>query len=112
MPPVPDTDSAWPWAFDIEALGAAAIPMSHVAYGDQVLGSAAWPARFDNTAALANGKIVVATSPRARSPGFLPSGANVCEVKMPDVHPTDICFGGADMKTAHITLQDRGQHDP
>ena len=28
---------------------------------------------------------------------------------MPDVYPTNICFGGADMKTAYITLSGSGQ---
>jgi gluconolactonase len=28
---------------------------------------------------------------------------------MPDVYPTNICFGGADMKTAYITLSGTGQ---
>jgi gluconolactonase len=30
-------------------------------------------------------------------------------VKMPDRYPTNICFGGADMRTAYITLSDTGQ---
>jgi len=29
-------------------------------------------------------------------------------VKMPDRYPTNICFGGADMRTAYITLSDTG----
>jgi gluconolactonase len=28
---------------------------------------------------------------------------------MPDVYPTNICFGGSDMKTAYITLSGSGQ---
>ena len=28
---------------------------------------------------------------------------------MPDVYPTNICFGGGDMKTAYITLSGTGQ---
>jgi gluconolactonase len=27
---------------------------------------------------------------------------------MPDRYPTNICFGGADMRTAYITLSDTG----
>jgi gluconolactonase len=33
----------------------------------------------------------------------------VRQVKMPDVYPTNICFGGRDMKTAYITLSGTGQ---
>ena len=37
---------------------------------------------------------------------------NLCEnteVKMPDVYPTNICFGGPDLKTAYVTLSGTGQ---
>jgi gluconolactonase len=30
-------------------------------------------------------------------------------VKMPDSYPTNICFGGADMRTAYVTLSDTGR---
>jgi gluconolactonase len=30
-------------------------------------------------------------------------------VAMPDTHPTKICFGGADMRTATITLSGNGE---
>ena len=33
----------------------------------------------------------------------------VRQVKMPDVYPTNICFGGADLRTAYITLSASGQ---
>ena len=38
-----------------------------------------------------------------------PDGRVVRQVKMPDVYPTNICFGGAGMKTAYITLSASGQ---
>ena len=38
-----------------------------------------------------------------------PAGDIVRAVKMPDLYPTNICFGGADMRTAYITLSDSGQ---
>jgi gluconolactonase len=38
-----------------------------------------------------------------------PGGQVVRQVKMPDVYPTNICFGGADMKTVYITLSGTGQ---
>jgi hypothetical protein len=40
---------------------------------------------------------------------FSPAGDLVREVKMPDVYPTNICFGGPDMRTAYITLSDTGR---
>ena len=58
---------------------------------------------------LANGNIAVATLTTGNITEFSPNGAIVREVKMPDTYPTNICFGGADMKTAYITLSDKGQ---
>ena len=37
-----------------------------------------------------------------------PAGEVVRAVKMPDRYPTNICFGGPDMRTAYITLSDTG----
>jgi len=107
---VADTEGAWLWAFDIEAPGVLAKPKGgHAAHSGRVIGSAAGPARFDSIAVLANGNIVVATLNTGKITEFSPAGAIVREVKMPDVYPTNICFGGADMKTAYITLSDKGQ---
>ena len=38
-----------------------------------------------------------------------PVGQVVRQVKMPDVYPTNICFGGTDLRTAYITLSAGGQ---
>ena len=57
---------------------------------------------------LANGNIGVATLTTGKITEFSPTGAIVREVKMPDTYPTNICFGGADMKTAYITLVGQG----
>jgi gluconolactonase len=31
------------------------------------------------------------------------------QVKMPEAYPTNICFGGPDLRTAYITLSGTGQ---
>jgi gluconolactonase len=38
-----------------------------------------------------------------------PDGRLVRQVKMPDIYTTNICFGGADLRTAYITLSGIGQ---
>ena len=38
-----------------------------------------------------------------------PSGQVVRQVKMPDVYPTNICFGGPGLRTAYISLSASGQ---
>jgi gluconolactonase len=40
---------------------------------------------------------------------FSPQGEVLEQVKMPDVYPTNICFGGGDLRIAYITLSDSGQ---
>jgi gluconolactonase len=65
--------------------------------------------RFDSLAVQANGDICVATLMTGHITVISPGGQVVRQVKMPDVYPTNICFGGADMKTAYITLSGAGQ---
>src|SRR6266446_2263230 len=104
---VADTESARLYAFDIEGSGMVAKPRGHAS---RVIGGApAGPARFDSLAVLANGNIAVATLTAGKITEFSPAGAIVHEVKVPDIYPTNICFGGADMRTAYITLSDKGQ---
>ena len=38
-----------------------------------------------------------------------PAGEIVRSVQVPDKYPTNICFGGPDMRTAYITLSDSGR---
>jgi gluconolactonase len=106
---VADTESASLVAFDVEGPGVLRKPRGHAPHSGKVIGGVIGPARFDSIAVLADGNIVVATLNTGKITEFSPAGAVVHEVKMPDVFPTNICFGGADMKTAYITLSDKGQ---
>ena len=107
---VADTASARLYAYDIEAPGVLAKTKADFAHTGRVVGGApAGPAGFDSLAVLANGNICVATLTTGKITEFAPDGKIAREVKMPDVYPTNICFGGADMRTAYITLSDKGQ---
>jgi len=107
---VADTVSARLYAFDIEAPGVLAKTSGGWAHSGKVVGGAPPShAGFDSLAVLANGNIAVATLTTGKITEFSPQGAIVREVKMPDVFPTNICFGGADLKTAYITLSDTGR---
>ena len=64
-------------------------------------------ARFDSLAVTASGNICVATLVTGKITVFAPDGRLLDQVAMPDTHPTNICFGGADMRTATITLSGR-----
>ena len=107
---VADTVSARLYAFDIEAPGVLAKTSGGWAHSGRVVGGAPPShAGFDSLAVLANGNIAVATLTTGKITEFSPQGAIVREVAVPDVFPTNICFGGADMKTAYITLSDTGR---
>lgn len=78
--------------------------------GGIFLGHGPVHALFDSLAIEANGNIAVATL--LTGPGitvFNPDGQIVELVEMPDPMPTNICFSGDDMQTAHVTLSAMGK---
>ena len=104
-----DTEGARLWAFDIEAPGVLRKPAAHAHHSGRVVAGLPGNARFDSLAVLANGNIAVATLNTGYITEVAPGGEIVRAVKMPDQYPTNICFGGADMRTAYITLSDSGR---
>jgi gluconolactonase len=106
---VADTEGARLWAFDIEAPGVLKAKQPHTPHSGRVIAGLGGNARFDSLAVMANGNICVATLTTGYITEFSPSGEVVRAVKMPDTYPTNICFGGADMRTAYITLSDSGR---
>jgi gluconolactonase len=106
---VADTEGARLWAFDIEAPGVLRKPPPHVHHSGRVVAGLPSNARFDSLAVLANGNIAVATLNTGYITEISPAGEIVRAVKMPDSYPTNICFGGPDMRTAYITLSDTGR---
>lgn len=106
---VADTEGAWLWAFDVEGPGKVRGPKGHAPHGGRVIAGLPGPARFDSLAVMESGNIAVATLTTAVITEFSPSGAIVREVKMPDIFPTNICFGGTDRRTAYVTLSDSGR---
>ncbi|WP_421994430.1 SMP-30/gluconolactonase/LRE family protein [Reyranella sp.] len=106
---VADTESASLLAFAVEGPGRLAKPAPFAHHSGRVLGGLPGPARFDSIAVLENGNICVATLTTGHITEFSPDGKVVRAVKMPDIYPTNICFGGSDRRTAYITLSDSGQ---
>jgi gluconolactonase len=78
-------------------------------HGARILAGLGGVARFDSLAVLANGNICVATLGTGHITVIAPEGGVVRQVKMPDRFVTNICFGGADMRTAYVTLSEHGQ---
>jgi len=106
---VADTEGARLWAFAVEAPGVLRSPKPHAPHSGRCIAGLPGNARFDSLAVLANGNIAVATLTAGCITEFSPAGDLVRQVKMPDVYPTNICFGGPDMRTAYITLSDTGR---
>jgi len=106
---VADTENARLWGFDIASPGVLRKDTSQAAHGGRLVGSIAGFARFDSIAVTASGNICVATLGTGHITVFSPAGAVVEQVKMPDTFPTNICFGGPDLRTAYITLSDSGR---
>lgn len=106
---VADTETARLWAFDIESPGVirkAGFPSPH---GGRCLFTLGEFARFDSLAVEASGNIAVATMLTGTITVIAPDGRLVRSVKMPDTHPTNICFGGPDLRTAYVSLSRKGE---
>jgi gluconolactonase len=65
-------------------------------------------ALLDSLAVQANGNICVATIPLGITV-FSPTGKVLSQLEMPDEIPTNICFGGPDLKQAYVTLSSTGR---
>lgn len=96
---------------------------SYPVLGRGELGCEAWPSpngghlvhglagfqRFDSLAVEESGNICVATLVRGGISVFSPQGALLEFHEAPEGYCTNICFGGADRRTAFITLSGYGQ---
>ncbi len=106
---VADTEGARLWAFDIVSPGVLQPGAQYAPHGGRCIAGLPGRARFDSLAVTASGNIAVATLGTGFITVFSPDGKLRDEIKMPDTYPTNICFGGPDMRTAWVTLSDVGE---
>ncbi len=106
---VADTEPARLWAFDVEAPGRLRKHPFPSPHGGRLVAGLPGFQRFDSLAVQANGDICVATLVNGSITVISPDGRVVRQVAMPDTHPTNICFGGANLRTAFITLSETGR---
>jgi gluconolactonase len=101
-----ETDTARLWAFDITGPG----EVTARAPGFMARYVAGLPhhAYFDSLAVQANGDVCVATIINGGITTISPEGAT-SHAAFPDPIVTNICFGGADMRDAFITLSGTGK---
>jgi gluconolactonase len=106
---VAETEPARLWAFDITAPGVVKrLPWPSPNGGRLVAGLGGFQ-RFDSLAVDAAGNVCVATLITGCISVIAPDGKLVRQVPMPDPVTTNICFGGADLRTAYVTLSGIGQ---
>jgi gluconolactonase len=106
---VADTEAARLWAFDLDGPGVIRRGPFPSPHGGRLVAGLDGFQRFDSLAVDANGNICVATLITGCITVISPGGQVLRQVKVPDVYPTNICFGGKDMRTAYITLSAAGQ---
>ena len=107
---VAETEGARLWAFDIAGPGEIARRGWPSPHGGRLLYAAGGPYhRYDSLAVEANGNICVATLIEGGITVVSPAGELVEFVPMPDHYTTNICFGGADLRTAYVTLSQTGR---
>ena len=101
---VAETETSRLWAFDIVSPGVVRkypFPSHH---GGRLVCGLPGYQRFDSLAVAASGNISVATLVTGFVHTISPSGELVHSLDTGDKFTTNICFWGADMRTAYITL--------
>jgi len=107
---VAETEAARLWAFDIVEPGIVAKQSWPSPHGGRLLAQPGGTyQRFDSLAVEANGNICIATLAHGGITIVSPDGRSLEHVPMPDLHTTNICFGGPDLRTAYITLSGSGR---
>ncbi|MGE0799114.1 MAG: SMP-30/gluconolactonase/LRE family protein [Lautropia sp.] len=64
---------------------------------------------LDSLAVDGDGNVCVADIPYGGITVISPQGKVIEQHPMPDIFPTNICFGGPDLRTAYVTLSSAGQ---
>lgn len=106
---VAETETGKLWKFGIEAPGVVGkLPYPSPSGGAYVWGSAQYQ-RLDSLKVEADGRICVATLIRGMVNSVRPDGTGEEGVQLTDRSVTNLCFGGADMRDAWITLSSTGQ---
>lgn len=104
---VADTGSARLWAYDVIGPGEICPQPGHNA--GRCLAGMEGLQHFDSLAVDVEGNICVATILNGGITCISPEGKTLFHTPTGDLATTNICFGGADLKTAYITLSGTGR---
>ncbi|RVT96405.1 SMP-30/gluconolactonase/LRE family protein [Rhodovarius crocodyli] len=106
---VAETETGRLWAWDVEGPGKLKKEPWPSPAGGRLLCQFPGFRRLDSLAVAASGNIIVATLVSGEITTVSPTGQILHVEEMPDLMPTNICFGGPDMTTAYITLSTTGR---
>jgi gluconolactonase len=106
---VAETEAARLWAFALDAPGVVKKEPWPSPHGGRIVAGMGGYQRFDSLAVQEDGRIAVATLINGGITVISPDGRHIEHHQMPDPMTTNICFGGADRKTAYITLSGSGR---
>ncbi len=106
---VAETEPARLWAFDLAGPGEIRRQPWPSPHGGRLVTGSANYQRFDSLAVDRAGSVCVATLVHGGISIISPDGASVRHMPMPERWVTNICFGGADLRTAFITLSSTGR---
>ena len=106
---VAETDTARIWSWDVTGPGVLRKEPWPSPHGGRMLCQLPGYTRLDSLAMTAAGNIVVAALYSSTITTVSPTGEILDVLPVPDAMPTNICFGGADMSTAYITLSTTGR---
>ncbi len=97
------------WSFDLARPGEVRRGSGPAAHGGKLLITMPNFQLLDSLALEANGNVAVASIYKGAIVVISPAGQIVQEVPLMDKFVTNICFGGADRRTAYVTLSQSGQ---
>jgi gluconolactonase len=106
---VAETETSRLWAFDVLGPGQVKKLPFPSPNGGRLLHGLPGFQRFDSLAVEADGNVCVGTLVTGLITVISPEGALVRQVAVPDMYPTNLCFGGPDQKTAYVTLCETGR---
>jgi gluconolactonase len=107
---VAETSTCYVWSFDISEPGTLQKhPRRAAPHGGRFLLGLGGLQQFDSLAVDAAGNICVATLVSGAITVITPFGDVIRQIETGDEMTTNICFAGADMRDAYITLASRGE---
>lgn len=106
---VAETDTARIWSWQIEGPGVLRKQPWPSPHGGTMVCQLPGFTRLDSLAMTAAGNIVVAALHSSTITTVSPGGDILDALPVPDAMPTNICFGGPDLRTAYITLSTTGR---